>query len=591
MKLGSNKRFTNSDVTVLPIVAHKQWDFNYNNFPTDQNYLTIYTGKNVVGTGSFSPYFDPISYGDYERLIYDSINSMFYQCFTTNLNTSSLASSLYYESASSYRPSSSYFIYDENPKLIKQFPTGANNIIRVISVNQSIYGNKIEPNTFTLSSSAYNISDDGYGNLWDNLPSSSVFVGNIFYSHGLGVITNISYSFMFPIPPNAQNAYLHFACTLANKRITSPAQGTAHVFIESGQINTGSIMYTSSGGIFPTYSVQTNPNLIYFPTQSDINEVTPGTYILDYNVASTLGVVSNTGQIILTLYSTPLSASVIGTSSLLVCKPSQSTNLNIGIDGGIPPYSYTLYSGSTFITSSHVFSWYQPTQSISLLTSSYFVKINDRGGNEVDLNFSIIPRIQFSTSIDYSNPCTASINVGSSPLSGSAPFTYSCVSGSVTSSLSGSSFPIPTVPYNSIYTVGCTDNNGCFNSYPVTVRGRTYISSGSFCEYNPYNITYDIIGGNGMAKVQVFVNNYLVTSSFATGSGNNTIGGNWIANIGDNITFTVIQSASNATQHSMFYNLDGGFIHYLSNTNNISSSSISLNVTDNSTHYLFVDWN
>jgi hypothetical protein len=44
-----------------------------------------------------------------------------------------------------------------------------------------------------LSSSAYNIVDDGDGNLYD----SSSLVGNIVYSHGLAVITNQLYQNIF----------------------------------------------------------------------------------------------------------------------------------------------------------------------------------------------------------------------------------------------------------------------------------------------------------------------------------------------------------------------------------------------------------
>ena len=119
---------------------------------------------------------------------------MFYQTYSGSLNTSSLANSLYYESASQQRPTSSYFIYNNNDRLIKNFPTASNSIIRVISVNQNVYGNKVLPNTFALTSSAYDVKDDGYGNLYDG----TTHIGNIFYAHGIAVITNQDYKQMFP---------------------------------------------------------------------------------------------------------------------------------------------------------------------------------------------------------------------------------------------------------------------------------------------------------------------------------------------------------------------------------------------------------
>jgi hypothetical protein len=105
--------------------------------------------------------------------------------------------SIYYESASSQRPTSSYFIYNDKDNLIKYFPTGVNESIRVLAVNQSIYSSKILPNTFQVSSSKYNVRDDGFGNLFD-YSGSTTHVGNIFYAQGIAIITNQEYQRMFP---------------------------------------------------------------------------------------------------------------------------------------------------------------------------------------------------------------------------------------------------------------------------------------------------------------------------------------------------------------------------------------------------------
>jgi hypothetical protein len=194
--MSSFKKLSKSDVSVVPYYANKQWSVTTNCYPTSSEYLIIYQGTNL--TTSFSSGSDPINEGQYERLIYTQINHMFYQSYTGSLNTSSLASSIYYESASQQRPTSSYFIYNDKDNLVKYFPTGANETIRVLAVNQSIYGNKILPNSFVLSSSAYYITDDGFGNLND----SATHVGNIFYAHGLAIVTNQDYQLMFPTSSN-----------------------------------------------------------------------------------------------------------------------------------------------------------------------------------------------------------------------------------------------------------------------------------------------------------------------------------------------------------------------------------------------------
>jgi hypothetical protein len=238
--MSSFKNLIKSDISVVPYEANKQWSLPYCPYPTSSQYLTIYKGTNV--TGSFSPDTDPVTENQYERLIYTQINHLFYQTYTASLNTSSLANSIYYESASQQRPTSSYFIYNDKDNLVRYFPTGANEGIRVIKVNQNIYGNKILPYTFMLSSSGYFITDDGFGNLLtlqesvelyinngyfdiagyfaDNIVDANSYIGNIFYAHGIAVITNQSFQTIFPLPPLAVNNNLTFSATTSPKIIS-----------------------------------------------------------------------------------------------------------------------------------------------------------------------------------------------------------------------------------------------------------------------------------------------------------------------------------------------------------------------------------
>jgi hypothetical protein len=54
--------------------------------------------------------------------------------------------------------------------------------IRVLAINQEIFGNKVLPNHFILSSSAYSITDDGYGNLYDGIVTGSQQSNNVEYA-------------------------------------------------------------------------------------------------------------------------------------------------------------------------------------------------------------------------------------------------------------------------------------------------------------------------------------------------------------------------------------------------------------------------
>jgi hypothetical protein len=177
--MASFKKLSKSDVTFVPYYANKQWNLSYCPYPTSSEYLTIYNGTNI--TGSFSSD-EPITEGQYDRLVYSQINQLFYQKYTTPLNTSSLVNSIYYESASQQRPTQSYFIYNDSARLVQNFPTGAMESIRVLAINQSLYGDKVLPNHFRLSSSVYDIVDDGYGNLYDGVVTGSQQSSNTAYA-------------------------------------------------------------------------------------------------------------------------------------------------------------------------------------------------------------------------------------------------------------------------------------------------------------------------------------------------------------------------------------------------------------------------
>jgi len=244
------KKLNKSDVTVVPYAANKHWNFTRSTSPT---FSTIYTGKNV--TGSFSPVNDPVSNNQYQRLIYNGINQLFYQTYTSSLNTSSLASSIYYESASQQRPTSSYFVYNDNKNLIKNFPTGANQTISILGINRDVYGNKIMPNTFTVASASLtlNVYDDGYGNVYD----STTHIGNIFYAQGLVVITNQSYQQLFinTFTVNFDNEYIiqenEVRCLINESDFNLSYNPTLHIS-GSQYIVSSSDGYTLTGSIDST---------------------------------------------------------------------------------------------------------------------------------------------------------------------------------------------------------------------------------------------------------------------------------------------------------------------------------------------------
>jgi hypothetical protein len=296
--MSSFKQLNKSDVTNVAYAANKQWDLSYCSYPTSSEYITIYKGTNV--SGSFDLTMDPITEGQYERLVYNQIDHLFYHSFSGSfLNTSSLANSFLYESASQQYATSSYFVYDENPNLIKNFPTGADAGIRVLAVNQDVYGEKLLPYNFRLSSSAYYITDDGNGNLFD---TGSVHIGNIFYPQGLAIITNQDYQNMFPLPPLAVADIITVRASdlektgsvslLANDLARSGTLLTSSIAISGSedQLNiiklTGS--FSQSAAMYADVFTPTGSSIPYLPiTSSNWKFFTPGTYDAYYTVKST----------------------------------------------------------------------------------------------------------------------------------------------------------------------------------------------------------------------------------------------------------------------------------------------------------------
>lgn len=296
--MSSFKQLSKSDVTHVSYAANKQWNLNYPlGYPTSSEYITIYKGTNL--SGSFDPTMDPVTEGQYERLVYDQIDHLFYHSFSGSfLNTSSLANSLLYESASQQYATSSYFIYDENPNLIKNFPTGADAGIRVLAVNQNVYGEKLLPYNFRLSSSAYYITDDGNGNIFD---TGSIHIGNIFYPQGLVVVTNQDYQDMFPLPPLAVANIINVKASDLEK---SGSVILSNDIARSGTLLTGSIIlsgsidqldiikltgsFSESVVMYSDITIPTGSSVTYQPiTSSNWKFFTPGTYDAYYTVSST----------------------------------------------------------------------------------------------------------------------------------------------------------------------------------------------------------------------------------------------------------------------------------------------------------------
>lgn len=264
----SLKRLNIDDVNTIPYQAHKEYKLEYNKLPNvcgsgSDNDIKIYTGKKIEG--DFYLPTEPKTNGYYQRSIYDSVNRQFYQ-----------------EYSGSNIHSSSFYTYNNNQDLIKEFPTQVGSIIRVVDIPQSLFGSEIQPKFFKIKSDSFNIEDDGNGNLFDTIADE--LVGNIFYQQGMVVLTNQDYFCLFPIEPTIfPKKYTFLKNESKSFNLLEDAITYCSQTLDSSTLQ---LLNLSDGFTF----TNNNPNITF--TNSSL-----GSYTAQYIVQDSLGICSNIADI------------------------------------------------------------------------------------------------------------------------------------------------------------------------------------------------------------------------------------------------------------------------------------------------------
>jgi hypothetical protein len=516
--MASFKKLSTPDVFVVPYTANKNWDLDFACVPQDGAYFTILKGKNT--NGDIDLVNGPITEGQYESLVYRQINHLYYQYHSSSiLNSHSLLDSLYYESymtESSTISTGSYFDFNENPSFVNSFPTSSNDIIRVMSFNQNIYGEQIKPNNFILTASgSYQLADDGYGNIYDisftgyyvqpgyYAPpgyiaelQNKVHVGNIFYSQGLVIITNQNYKCFLPTPPNAINDYFRILNVQRTKKLDILANDYIDSCNSTAIVTSSVVTYPYTGYSFPDVTLTTGS---LFVDECETLGITPGNYKLYYTVNDNTCLTSNTASISLELYKLPLEMSQ--SFQPIVCVGGVSP-VTFSINYGVPPYQYSI-GGGTYNNLANC-EWYQPTASTTAPIGSNILYIKDSEGTIVTSSFTVaadvftvttnktditcgggnIGKIAVTGSSTYGAPYSASINGGSNwqgfttntLFSNLSPATYTVTVKddicSTSSLVTITQTPSPTVTINST-TVDCPEPGQDIGSISITVSGGT----------------------------------------------------------------------------------------------------------------------
>tara|TARA_R110000868_G_scaffold91756_3_gene254301 strand:+ start:19215 stop:20183 length:969 start_codon:yes stop_codon:yes gene_type:complete len=190
------KQLLASDIIVTPFEVNKAFRFTGSAGLTDSNVgIDRFLGQNIQGLFSLNEATTGTVTTEYRRLVYNSIKELYYSNYLSS-SYGDPVSAPYTVPGSDpsgnvlVGPNSSagrYENYLQNTLTFERyFPTASNAIIGVISIPSKLYGDKIQPGSFIITSDSGSIIDDANGNL---LTEGGEICGTIVYQHGLAVIT------------------------------------------------------------------------------------------------------------------------------------------------------------------------------------------------------------------------------------------------------------------------------------------------------------------------------------------------------------------------------------------------------------------
>jgi hypothetical protein len=408
------KRLSVSDTFVVPYIANKSWDISSGSFADHR--IVVNLGINYSGS-IFDPNSEYITNGQYDRLVYNSINMIYYPKFlpsasslylterqNTTLNDGTLTTQSYNRG----------LVDLGNLDTVKFFPTGANASIYVLNIPRSLTSEKILPGTFEVflnsASVDYKFYDDGNYNLfYSGSPVGSSIgttlvagsqVGNVFYEQNVAIIT---------VVPNSMRA--------------TAWRGANPFCVQTSPSVTPSV--TTSVSITPSISVtpSVTPSVSISPSIPSTPSVTPSTSATPSVTPSVTPTISITPSI-----STTPSISVTPTVSVTpsTTPPTLSGSLYFDATTGAGGYSVTaidvngsiptLTSGTNvpFSTDGHGFATNQTgnneTLNISIggFTLNGCIQVTDSGANYYQQNVTGNGTISF-TGLVINNTTTVQV--------------------------------------------------------------------------------------------------------------------------------------------------------------------------------------
>lgn len=191
------KQLLASDIIVTPFEVNKAFRFTGAAELTGSTVgIDRFLGQNIGGLFSLSESTTGQVSTEYKRLIYDSARELYYSNYLSSSYGSSVSLPFTVPGHDStgnvlVGPTSSAGRFENYLETTlayeKYFPTASDAIVGVISIPSKLYGDRIAPGSFTITSDSGSIKDDGNGNLY--FISEGTWCGNIIYQHGLAILT------------------------------------------------------------------------------------------------------------------------------------------------------------------------------------------------------------------------------------------------------------------------------------------------------------------------------------------------------------------------------------------------------------------
>lgn len=276
--MGAFKQFTTKEVTITPFTADKGFTFSAGEITGSDVGINIFQGKNVEYTSSANLSTGYVNTSSFNS-IYNSVKQLYYTNYISSSTgdlgvTASVLPGVTRQDDYYYGPIEAPLYENYLQSSLEQqryWPTGSNEDITVLTIPTKLFGEKIMPNTFEYTytgSSNPNglfLTDDGEG----NIISGSEVVGQIFYPHGIVVlttqsVTNIAADVGILSSFNSQtfnfsSSYTiyenQFKCTILENEFGYSLNPTLLTSSVEGALNTSYYPYTT-GSFFTPYVTQ-----------------------------------------------------------------------------------------------------------------------------------------------------------------------------------------------------------------------------------------------------------------------------------------------------------------------------------------------